>query len=354
LSVLEFSSIQFVWPLMLWALLLWPLMAAAYLWLTRPGRWPRLHLHVHGPNNAVAAPATATATRWRLLRWPSIPVCLWGLGLAAGLLALARPQAVLLLPSRLDSVMLAIDTSGSMRATDVPPNRLEAALAADPNIVAFYTEPIQGEAGIVLPPQGYLAAVKAACARHGALLIADEVQTGLGRTGALLASWGPGAQGPTATPASARPDIVVLGKALGGGVLPVSAVLADDAVMLSIRPGEHGSTVGASRQLALWRQKAAPPHRGRGGRAAQSCLCSQMAVQLISSVNRPGCQQRERMRERMTTPTRNPTTPRNQEPGRTIHAIPESQGCLVLLCPGWSTTLSADGSRSTMLFIILP
>ncbi len=84
------------------------------------------------------------------------------------------------------------------------------------------------------------------------------------------------------------------------------------------------------------------------------CLCSQMAVQLISSVNRPDCQQRERMRERMTTPTRNPTTPRNQEPGRTIHAIPESQGRLVLLCPGWSTTLSADGSRSTMLFIILP
>jgi Ca-activated chloride channel family protein len=149
LSVLEFSSIQFVWPLMLWALLLWPLMAAAYLWLTRPGRWPRLHLHVHGPNNAVAAPATATATatRWRLLRWPSIPVCLWGLGLAAALLALARPQAVLLLPSRLDSVMLAIDTSGSMRATDVPPNRLEAALAA---VRIFIEEqPVQVKVGIV-------------------------------------------------------------------------------------------------------------------------------------------------------------------------------------------------------------
>jgi hypothetical protein len=79
---------------------------------------------------------------------------------------------------------------------------------------------------------------------------------------------------------------------------------------------QDGSAVGASRQLSLWRQKAVPPHRGRGGRAAQACLCSQMAVQLISSVNRPGCQQRERMRERMTTPTRNPTIPRNQEPGR--------------------------------------
>ena len=140
---------------MLWALLLWPLMAVAYLWLTRPGRWPRLHLQVHGPNNAVAAPApatvlappTATATRWRLLRWPSIPVCLWGLGLAAALLALARPQAVLLLPSRLDSVMLAIDTSGSMRATDVPPNRLEAALAA---VRIFIEEqPVQVKVGIV-------------------------------------------------------------------------------------------------------------------------------------------------------------------------------------------------------------
>ena len=123
---------------------------------------------------------------------------------------------------------------------------LERALAADPNIVAFCVEPIQGEAGIVLPPPGYLAAAKAACARAGALLIADEVQTGLGRAGALLASWGAGARGAADSPAAARPDIVVLGKALGGGVLPVSAVLADDAVMLAIRPGEHGSTFGGN------------------------------------------------------------------------------------------------------------
>ena len=124
-----------------------------------------------------------------------------------------------------------------------------AALAADPNVIAFYTEPIQGEAGIVLPPPGYLADVKRACEQHGALLIADEVQTGLGRTGALLASWGAGGfapGGPTAPPEAVRPDIVVLGKALGGGVLPVSAVLADDAVMLTIRPGEHGSTFGGN------------------------------------------------------------------------------------------------------------
>jgi len=113
---------------------------------------------------------------------------------------------------------------------------VEAALAADPNIIAFFAEPIQGEAGIVIPPPDYFPRVKAACERAGALLVADEVQTGLGRTGALLASHTTGT----------RPDIVVLGKALGGGVLPVSAILASHAIMLSIRPGEHGSTFGGN------------------------------------------------------------------------------------------------------------
>jgi len=122
---------------------------------------------------------------------------------------------------------------------------LERALDAEPNIVAFFTEPIQGEAGIQLPPPGYLAAAAAACRARGVLLVADEVQTGLGRAGALLASWGEGAPGAGA-PGAARPDIVVLGKALGGGVLPVSAVLADDAIMLCIKPGEHGSTFGGN------------------------------------------------------------------------------------------------------------
>ena len=126
---------------MLWAMLAWPLMVAVYLWLTRAGRWPSLHLQVHGPGSA-AAPAVPTPNptsaptppRRRAWRGPSAPLCLWGLGLAAGLLALARPQAVLLLPSRLDTVMLAIDTSGSMRATDVLPSRLEAAQAAVRNL----------------------------------------------------------------------------------------------------------------------------------------------------------------------------------------------------------------------------
>ena len=107
------------------------------------------------------------------------------------------------------------------------------------------------------------------------------------------------------------------------------------------RRGGRAQLTRAGRQLSLCRQKAFPPHCGRGGCAAQACLCSQKAVQLISSGNRP------------TTPTRNPTTSRHQE-RRTIHSIPESQGCLVLLCPGWSTTLSADGSRWTRLFMILP
>ena len=143
---------------MLWALLAWPLMVAVYLWLTRAGRWPSLHLQVHGPGNSATAVAPTpnpvsvqapapTPPRRRAWRMPSAPVCLWGLGLAAGLLALARPQAVLLLPSRLDTVMLAIDTSGSMRATDVLPSRLEAAQAA---VRTFIEEqPVQVKVGIV-------------------------------------------------------------------------------------------------------------------------------------------------------------------------------------------------------------
>ena len=122
---------------------------------------------------------------------------------------------------------------------------VERALAADPRICAFYLEPVQGEAGVVIPPPGYLAAVAAACARHGALLIADEVQTGMGRCGALAASWGEGAASAQAAGA-VRPDILVLGKALSGGMFPVSAVLADDDIMLRIKPGEHGSTFAGS------------------------------------------------------------------------------------------------------------
>lgn len=110
------------------------------------------------------------------------------------------------------------------------------AAVADPTVCAFLVEPIQGEAGVVVPPDGYLAACRQACADANVLFIADEIQTGLGRTGDLLAVQHEGI----------RPDMVILGKALSGGVYPVSCVLADDDVMLTIRPGEHGSTYGGN------------------------------------------------------------------------------------------------------------
>jgi ornithine--oxo-acid transaminase len=130
-------------------------------------------------------------------------------------------------------------------------NNLEAlkvALEANPNIAGFIVEPIQGEAGVVVPDEGYLKGAAELCKKHHALFVADEVQTGIGRTGRLLASCGNCScedKHCSATP-EVRPDIVILGKALSGGVYPVSAVLADDEVMLSIRPGEHGSTFGGN------------------------------------------------------------------------------------------------------------
>ena len=114
----------------------------------------------------------------------------------------------------------------------------EQLLASDggDNIVAIMLEPIQGEAGVVVPADTYLPAVKALCEKHNVLLIADEVQTGLARTGRRLA----------VDHVGVRPDILILGKALSGGVYPVSAVLCDDEVMMTIHPGEHGSTYGGN------------------------------------------------------------------------------------------------------------
>ncbi|MGC6428438.1 MAG: ornithine--oxo-acid transaminase [Flavobacteriales bacterium] len=106
----------------------------------------------------------------------------------------------------------------------------------DPNVAAFMVEPIQGEAGVVVPDEGYLAGVRQLCTKYNVLFIADEVQTGIARTGKMLAT----------DFEDARPDILILGKALSGGVLPVSAVLADDDVMLCIKAGEHGSTFGGN------------------------------------------------------------------------------------------------------------
>ena len=120
----------------------------------------------------------------------------------------------------------------------VPYNDIESLEVAlkDPKVAAFMVEPIQGEAGVVLPDDGYLSAVRALCTKYNVLFIADEIQTGLARTGKMLACDHEGV----------RPDILILGKALSGGVLPVSAVLADDAIMLNILPGEHGSTYGGN------------------------------------------------------------------------------------------------------------
>lgn len=112
---------------------------------------------------------------------------------------------------------------------------LEKALE-DPHVAGFLIEPIQGEAGVVLPDDGYLAATKKHCEAKRVLFIGDEIQTGLCRTGRMLAC----------DHENVRPDILILGKALSGGVLPVSAVLADDEIMLTIQPGEHGSTYGGN------------------------------------------------------------------------------------------------------------
>ena len=106
----------------------------------------------------------------------------------------------------------------------------------DTNVAAFMFEPIQGEAGVVVPDEGYLSGIRNLCDEYNVLMIADEIQTGLARTGKMLAC----------DHENARPDILILGKALSGGTLPVSAVLANDDIMLTIKPGEHGSTYGGN------------------------------------------------------------------------------------------------------------
>lgn len=116
---------------------------------------------------------------------------------------------------------------------DIP--ALEKALE-DPNVAAFMVEPIQGEAGVYVPDDGYLKKAQELCKAKNVLLICDEVQTGLARTGKMLAS----------DYENVKPDILVLGKALSGGTMPVSAILANDEIMLTIKPGQHGSTFGGN------------------------------------------------------------------------------------------------------------
>ncbi len=120
----------------------------------------------------------------------------------------------------------------------IPYNDLKALenVLADPDVAGFLVEPIQGEAGVFVPDEGYLAKAYDMCKKKNVLFIADEVQTGIARTGKLLAC----------DHENVRPDILILGKALSGGAMPVSAVLCDDEIMLTIKPGEHGSTFGGN------------------------------------------------------------------------------------------------------------
>ncbi|HET6767638.1 MAG TPA: ornithine--oxo-acid transaminase [Chitinophagaceae bacterium] len=120
----------------------------------------------------------------------------------------------------------------------IPYNNLDALAVAlkDNEVAGFLVEPIQGEAGVVVPDDGYLAKAKQLCESANVLFIGDEIQTGLARTGKMLAC----------DHENVRPDILILGKALSGGMMPVSAVLADDEIMLTIKPGEHGSTYGGN------------------------------------------------------------------------------------------------------------
>jgi ornithine--oxo-acid transaminase len=113
---------------------------------------------------------------------------------------------------------------------------LEHIFKENPNIAGFMFEPIQGEAGVVVPDDGYLKGVRALCTQYNVLMIADEVQTGLARTGKMLAC----------DHENVKPDILILGKALSGGTMPVSAVLCNDEIMMTIKPGEHGSTYGGN------------------------------------------------------------------------------------------------------------
>ena len=136
---------------------------------------------------------------------------------------------------------------------------LEKALQENPNVAGFLVEPIQGEAGVNTPDDNFIAKAKAACTKHNVLFIVDEIQTGIGRTGALLAVCGNcscEAHCERQEATYVRPDLLILGKALSGGVYPVSAVLADRAIMDVIQPGQHGSTFGGNPMGSLVAQTA--------------------------------------------------------------------------------------------------
>lgn len=138
-------------------------------------------------------------------------------------------------------------TSGFIKIPYDDIEALENVLKSSTNIAGFLVEPIQGEAGVYVPAEGYLAKAKALCEQHNVLFIADEVQTGIARTGRLLATCGNcSCEKGCENKPEVKPDILILGKAISGGVYPVSAVLANDAIMNVIKPGQHGSTFGGN------------------------------------------------------------------------------------------------------------
>jgi len=160
----------------------------------------------------------------------------------------------------------------------IPFNDLDALAVAlqDKNTAGFLVEPIQGEAGVRVPDEGYLARAKKYCEEANVLFVADEIQTGLCRTGRLLAC----------DHEAVRPDILILGKALSGGVLPVSAVLADDDIMLTIKPGEHGSTYGGNPlacQVAITSLKVLRDE----GLAENAELCGRLLRNEINRIGSP-------------------------------------------------------------------
>jgi ornithine--oxo-acid transaminase len=156
----------------------------------------------------------------------------------------------------------------------VPYGNLDAfAAAVTPDTVAVLLEPVQGEAGVIVPPDGYLAGVRAICDASRVLFVADEVQSGLGRTGHVLATRGAGVDA----------DVYLLGKALGGGILPLSAVVADDEVLGVLRPGQHGSTFGGN------------PLACAVGRAVLALLADTGPHGVLASARRLGAQLQARL-----------------------------------------------------------
>jgi len=164
----------------------------------------------------------------------------------------------------------------------IPYNDLRALESAlqDPNVAGFLVEPIQGEAGVHVPDAGYLAKAYELCKRANVLFIGDEIQTGLARTGKMLAC----------DHENVKPDILILGKALSGGTMPISAVLADDAVMLCIKPGEHGSTFGGN-PLACRVAIAALEVLVEENLAARAAELGQYFREQIAALNHPNIRQ---------------------------------------------------------------